>query len=212
MKKPVLIILFSLQVLILLAVVANTYLIFINKSYIRSNQQVIIDTQDRLSSTFTFMDNVESKRKQTEATKQPLIEGTEAPSFGLQNETGKQINLEDFRGKKVLLVFSQKNCLYCRDFYPILNEFQTQRKDVDVIIMQLNSTPEQNKKYKQKEGIKAPLLAASYQELKAFKVKRTPTSVLLDEEGKVLGTKMVSTLEELIEFVEDSCKECSVDS
>ena len=94
--------------------------------------------------------------------------------------------------------------MFCSQYN--LNEFQEQQADVQVVVMQLGSSPEQNKKYKQQQGINAPLLAATHEQLQAYKVQGTPTSVLLDEEGKVLGTKTVNKLDQLISFVKESCE------
>jgi methylamine dehydrogenase accessory protein MauD len=212
MKKSIIISLISLQVLILVGVATTAYFTFMNKARIRATQRVMVDTQDKLSSTFDFMDKVATQTKKAEEVKMPLTEGSEAPTFSLKDENSQEVKLEDYKGKKTLLVFSQESCPYCKDFYPVLNEFQAQKEDVNVVVMQIGSTPEQNKKYKQEESITAPLLAASYEQLTAYKIKNTPTSVLLDEEGKVLGTKNVSKLEELISFVKESCKDCEVKS
>jgi methylamine dehydrogenase accessory protein MauD len=213
MKKSIIISLISLQVLILVGVATTAYFTFMNKARIRATQHVMVDTQDRLNSTFEFMDKVAEQNKKAEEVNNPLSEGSKAPTFALKNENSQEVKLEDYKGKKTLLVFSQESCGYCQKFYPVINKFQAQQEDVNVVIMQIGSTPEQNKKYKQKESIAAPLLAASYEQLTAYKIKVTPTSVLLDEEGKVLGTKNnVSKLEELISFVKESCKDCEVKS
>lgn len=212
MKKSIIIALFGIQVLILVGVAATSYFSFMNKARIRATQRVMVDTQEKLSSTFAFMDKIGAQQKQAEDAKRPLAEGVRAPTFALEDENKQKVKLSDYKGQKILLVFSQESCPYCKKFYPILNEFQTKQEGVKVVVMQIGSTPDQNKKYKQQEGINAPLLAASYQELSAYKIQQTPTSVLLDEEGKVLGTKAVSQLEDLIDFVEKSCVNCTTDS
>ncbi|MFT5914492.1 MAG: thioredoxin-related protein, partial [Bacteroidia bacterium] len=97
----------------------------------------------------------------------------------------------------------------CQKFYPVLNEFVAQKEDVNVVIMQIGSTPEQNKKYKAQQGIKSTLLAATQNELMNYKVQGTPTSVLLDEEGKVIGSKTVFQLEELLNFVDQPIADAS---
>jgi peroxiredoxin len=212
MKKPLIIALFSLQALILVGVASTAYFTFMNKARIRATQRVMVDTQEKLGSTFAFMDKIDAQQKQAEEASLPLAEGSDAPTFALKDENSQEVKLEDYKGKKTLLVFSQESCSYCKNFYPVLNEFKAQHKDMNVVVMQIGSTSEQNKKYKQQEGIETPLLAASYEQLQAYKVQKTPTSILLDEEGKVLGTKTVSQLNELVAFVKDSCKGCEVKS
>jgi methylamine dehydrogenase accessory protein MauD len=212
MKKSIIISLIALQALTLVGVATTAYFTFMNKARIRATQRVMVDTQEQLGTTFEFMNKVAEQTAKAEDAKLPLAEGSEAPAFALKDENSQEVKLEDYKGKKTLLVFSQEACPYCKDFYPVLNEFQAQKEDINIVVMQIGSTPEQNKKYKQKENITAPLLAASYEQLTAYKIQSTPTSVLLDEEGKVLGTKTVASLEELTSFVKDSCKDCQVKS
>lgn len=216
MKKSLIISIISLQVLILAAVGTNTYLTHMNKARIRATQRVMVETQEKLASTFAFMDKIaEAQKAQAPAghtaqapVEEGLAAGSEAPAFSLQNEEGKEVSLADLHGKKTLLVFSQESCPYCQNFYPVLNDFGAAREDVNVVVMQLGSTPEQNKAYKQQQGIDATVLAAGADELVAYKVTKTPTSVLLDEEGKVLGTRAVTQLAELNAFVQEHCEGC----
>jgi methylamine dehydrogenase accessory protein MauD len=209
MKKSTIIALFSLQVLILVGVATTAYFTFMNKARIRATQRVMVDTQEQLSSTFAFMDKIDGQQKKTEEAKKPLAEGIAAPTFTLQDENKQEIKLADYKGKKTLLVFSQESCGYCQKFYPVLNEFVAQKEDVNVVIMQIGSTPEQNKKYKAQQGIKSTLLAATQNELMNYKVQVTPTSVLLDKEGKVIGSKTISQLEELLNFVDQPIADAS---
>ena len=202
MKKSLIITLVSLQLFTLAGVGATAYFTFMNKARIRATQRVMVETQDKLASTFTFMDKLAEADKKAEEASKPLEAGIAAPDFSLPDENAQDMSLANYKGKKTLLVFSQESCPFCQNFYPVLNEFQDQKSDVNVVVMQLGSSPEQNKQYKEQQGIKAQLLAATYAELQAYKVQTTPTSVLLDEDGKVLGSRNVSQLEELIAFVD----------
>ena len=202
MKKSIIIVLISLQILTLGGVATTAYFTFMNKARIRATQRVMVETQDKLASTIAFMDEIAANKQKAEEANKPLAAGTQAPGFTLQDENANEVNLADLSGKKTLLVFSQQSCPYCKNFYPVLNEFQAQQEDVNVVVMQIGSTPEQNKAYKAEQGINATLLAASASELQNYKVQVTPTSVLLDENGKIMGSKTVSQLQELIAFVE----------
>jgi thioredoxin-related protein len=146
------------------------------------------------------MDNMTGKKPKKVA-ETSLSKGSEAPTFSLQDENNQEIKLEDYKGKKTLLVFSQEGCDYCEKFYPVLNAFLSQKEDVHVVVMQIGSTPAQNKIYKQQQDIKPTLLAATVNVVKNYKVEVTPTSVLLDEEGKIIASKGISELDELYDFV-----------
>jgi thioredoxin-related protein len=200
MKKSVIIGMFSIQFLILAGVAASIYFTFMNKERIRATQRVMVDTQEKLGTTFAFMDQVTEEKKKIEDAQKPLVAGAAAPSFTLEDENQKQVTLADYKGKKTLLVFSQESCPYCIDFYPVLNAFQETQQDVEVVIMQLGSDSKNNKAYKMQQGINAPILAATQAELESYKIVSTPTSVLLDEEGKIIASKSITKLDELFDF------------
>src|SRR5260370_1348853 len=48
-----------------------------------------------------------------------------APSFALQDATGKTVKMEDYRGKVVLLDFWATCCTGCKKEIPWVSEFQT---------------------------------------------------------------------------------------
>ncbi len=201
MKKSVIIGMFSIQFLILAGVVGSIYLTFMNKERIRATQRVMVDTQEKLGPTFVFMDEVMENKKKIEASKQPLVTGADAPNFNLEDENQNKVTLANYKGKKTLLVFSQESCPYCEDFYPVLNAFQETKPDIEVVILQLGSDSKANKAYKVQQGINAPILAATQFDMENYKVQRTPTSVLIDEEGKIVATQNVKELDELFDFV-----------
>lgn len=197
MKRSVFITLFSLQLLTLLGIATIAYYTYTNKVQIGV-------TQHKLSSTFTFMDKMAEMEKQEEEKRKPITVGSQAPDFSLQNEEGKKVKLEDFKGQKTLLVFSHPSCNHCQDFYPVLNSFQEKQKNVKIVLMHLESTPEQNKIYKSKQGIKVTMLAATIKQAQDYKVRNTPTTILLDQKGRVLGTGSVTRLQELEKFVKEN--------
>jgi thioredoxin-related protein len=201
MKKSVIIGMFSIQFLILAGVVGSIYFTFMNKERIRATQRVMVGTQEKLETTFAFMDEVAEKKKEMEAAQQPLVAGVAAPDFTLIDENQKQVTLANYKGKKTLLVFSSEDCPYCENFYPVLNAFKESKQDIEVVIMQLNSKAENNKAYKSKQGITSTILAATQDEAQNYKIQRTPTSVLIDEDGKIVGTETITELDQLFDFV-----------
>ena len=204
MKRTTVILLFTMQLLTMAGVGATIYITFMNKARIRATQRVLVETQEKLAPTIAVMNDVAIAKKEQEKANEPIAKGTIAPEFSLPNEKGIPISLSDLKGKKTLLVFSQESCPYCEYFYPILNKFEENQNEVRVVIMQLGSTVAQNAKYKIEKGIKAPLLAATSQLMNDYKIKGTPTSILLDVEGRVLGTENITQMEELITFVRES--------
>lgn len=198
-------ILIVLQMLILVGVIVANYSAFTNKVDIKETKQLMVNTQDKLATTFQIMEEVSQKRKEMLKAKLPLAVGESAPFFELEDENNQKISSTDYLGKKTLLVFSQETCPYCEEFLPILNKFQEEEQaNVNVVVMQIESFPEENKKYKKNYGIQPTFLAAGYEDMVAYKIQSTPTSVLIDQEGKILGTELVSTLEGLKSFVNNN--------
>lgn len=50
--------------------------------------------------------------------------GRRAPGFALPDSTMKLYDLADYRGKIVLLEFTQTDCVHCTEFAPVMNEVQ----------------------------------------------------------------------------------------
>ena len=190
-----------MQFLILAGVVGSVYFTFMNKERIRATQRVMVDTQEKLGPTFAFMDEVMENKKKIEAAQQPLVAGADAPDFNLEDENQNEVTLSNYTGKKTLLIFSQESCPYCEDFYPVLNAFQETEPNVEVVILQLGSDSKSNKAYKMQQGINAPILAATQFDMENYKIQKTPTSVLIDEEGKIVATQNIKELDELFDFV-----------
>src|SRR6516165_6473884 len=59
--------------------------------------------------------------------------GKKAPDFTLPNADGKGVSLQDFAGRKVLLVFAQSECGPCRTIVPELNRMERGEAQVVVI-------------------------------------------------------------------------------
>jgi len=204
MKKNITILIISFQILTVVGIGVVGYLTFMNKARIRATQRVMVDTQQSLASTIAFMDDIQAKKDSIAETKRPLAKGTPAPSFISKDENLADVSTESLKGKKTLLVFSQPSCSFCLDFYPVLNEFKDKQSDVDVVIMQVGSNAKDNKAYKNKHDIQVPIVAATYEDWRNYKVQGTPTSVLIDEDGKIITSGIVSNLEELERMLDAS--------
>lgn len=113
--------------------------------------------------------------------------GSEAPAFTLLNSRGEEVSLADFANRKVMLVFSSDHCKFCKAMYPELQRLRASGEypDVEVVMMQYGSTPEQNKALRLANGFDFPVLAADEQVLSAYKVPGTPFSTIVSESGVV---------------------------
>lgn len=118
-----------------------------------------------------------------------LDAGTEAPDFSLLDSQGEQVSLADFADRKVMLVFSSDECKYCKLMYPELERLHSSGEyaDVEVVLMQIGSTPEENEALRQETGFDFPVLAADQQVFSAYEVPGTPFSTLVSESGTVVA-------------------------
>ncbi|RYF63311.1 MAG: thioredoxin family protein [Comamonadaceae bacterium] len=103
--------------------------------------------------------------------------GQPAPDFSARDATGKTVRLSDFRGKTVVLEWTNPGCPFVRKHYDSGNIPATQKIAVDqgVVWLAVNSTEKAASDYL--EGAK---LTGWLKERKAV-----PTAVLMDEEGTV---------------------------
>jgi len=103
--------------------------------------------------------------------------GQAAPDFTLKDAGGKSVKLSDFRGKYVVLEWTNPGCPYVRKHYNSGNMPATQQDAVSkgVVWLSINSTEKASGDY-----LEPAQLVAWKQERKA-----QPTAVLMDEEGTV---------------------------
>lgn len=101
--------------------------------------------------------------------------GQPAPDFTLRDAAGKPVKLSDFRGKHVVLEWTNPGCPYVRKHYNSGNMPATQQDAVakGVVWLSINSTEKGSYDY-----LEPAKLVAWKKERKA-----APTAVLMDEEG-----------------------------
>ena len=103
--------------------------------------------------------------------------GQSAPDFALSDTAGKTLRLSDFKGKTVVLEWTNPGCPFVRKHYDSGNMQTMQREAVDrgVVWLAVNSTETASGDY-----LSPAKLAAWMQEKRA-----APTATLMDEDGKV---------------------------
>lgn len=103
--------------------------------------------------------------------------GQSAPDFTLKDVSGKTVKLSDYRGKHVVLEWTNPGCPYVRKHYNSGNMPATQKDAVNkgVVWLAINSTEKSNWEYM--EPAKLVVWLKDH--------KSQPSAVLLDEEGDV---------------------------
>jgi peroxiredoxin len=116
-----------------------------------------------------------------------LAVGTAIAPFRLSDLAGNSVGLEDYRGKRVLLVNWSPQCSFCEQIAPDLASVKVDllKRNTELLLIS-HGDEESNRRLAEKHGLaNAVLLLDRAQPLEAFKMLGTPASYLLDEEGRV---------------------------
>lgn len=112
---------------------------------------------------------------------------TSVPPFRLPDLSGSEVGLEDFRGKRVLLVHWDPQCSFCRRIVPDLAELQggLRKRKTELLLLSYRDA-QSNKKLADEYGLECPiLLQPDGETVEAFAMLGTPAAYLLDEKGRV---------------------------
>jgi peroxiredoxin len=115
--------------------------------------------------------------------------GRRAPGFALPDANMKVYDLADYRGKVVVLEFTQTDCSHCADFAPVLNQVQ-QKYGAKVAILAVANSPHDNadavERYKAAHKITYPVVFDSGQMEYSYLLKGTvdnPYVFVIDANG-----------------------------
>jgi len=112
-----------------------------------------------------------------------LPAGTPAPGFRLPLLYGGELSLEEYRGRKVLLVFSDPNCGPCDQLAPPLERQSRASGDVQVLMLSRGEL-EANRAKAAQHGLTFPILLQRQWEIsRDYAMFATPVAYLIDEEG-----------------------------
>jgi peroxiredoxin len=111
-----------------------------------------------------------------------LKPGTRAPGFELEDVRGGKVALDDYRGRRLLLVLSDPDCGPCNALLPDLAKLQ----DETTIVMVSRGDPAVNRAKAEEHGVEFPVLVQQgWQLSKQYGIFATPVAFLIDEEGVV---------------------------
>ncbi|MDC0207424.1 TlpA family protein disulfide reductase [Nitrospinae bacterium] len=118
-------------------------------------------------------------------------EGENAPNFTLKNLDGKEISLNQFRGKHVLINFWATWCGPCKIEMPSLEALYERFKDRNFVLLAISNDmfgANIVKPFVKAHNINFPVLLD--QRLKVsntFGVVSLPTTFMIDPQGKIIG-------------------------
>jgi peroxiredoxin len=115
-----------------------------------------------------------------------LKAGTVAPDFRLPCLDGTERALQDFRGRRVLLVFSDPDCGPCQALASHLERFHREHLDIPVVTIS-RGDPKENRTKVKEHGLTFPVLLQQRWEIsRLYAIFATPVAYLLDEQGVIV--------------------------
>lgn len=143
------------------------------------------------------MDN-ESKGNDEKDALGGLEIGAKAPNFSLKTLDGKQVELSDYKGKKVMLNFWATWCPPCKKEMPDMEKYTQQAGD-DVVVLAVNIDPENDvQAFVEDNGITftIPLDSQSAKNPvnERYKILSIPTTYFIDKKG-IIRNKVISAMQ-----------------
>jgi peroxiredoxin len=131
-----------------------------------------------------------------------LKAGTPAPSFRLPDLDGGTVALEDFRGRRVLMVFTDPNCGPCEELAPHLVRLDRQHRDAGLaLLLVARGDIEENRRKAEKHGFEFPVVLQERWKLsKEYGIFAVPVAFLIDEEG-VITRNVARGVDEILALV-----------
>jgi peroxiredoxin len=118
-------------------------------------------------------------------TRDGLKAGTPAPGFRLPRLDEGELSLEAYRGRRVLLVFSDPECVPCDQLLPHLERLHHERRDLQVLMVGRRDV-EANREKVAKLGLTFPVvLQKSWEVSLQYGIFATPVGYLIDEDGTI---------------------------
>jgi peroxiredoxin len=114
-----------------------------------------------------------------------LKAATPAPAFRLPGLNGGEVSLEDYRGRRVLLVFSDPECGPCDELAPKLEQLHRRTPDIQVLMVSRRDAAANHEKARTL-GLTFPIVLQRHWEVsRLYAIFATPVGYLIDEQGVI---------------------------
>jgi peroxiredoxin len=129
-----------------------------------------------------------------------LKAGTVAPAFRLPRIDGGELSREEFRGRRVLLTFSDPQCGPCNYLAPQLEKFHRENPEIGVVMISRRDV-EANRAKVREHGLTFPVVLQKQWEIsRLYGMFATPIAYLIDEAGIVAHDVAVG-VESIVELM-----------
>jgi len=127
------------------------------------------------------------EQQKNQAPPSGLTAGTPAPDFELPDLAGMAHKLQDFRGRKVLLVFFNPACGFCTKMAPDLAQLPVDGAHGEAVpVVITTGSADANRQLVEQHKLRCPVLLDATGEIGTrYKMTGTPTGYLIDEQGVI---------------------------
>lgn len=128
-----------------------------------------------------------------------LPPGTQAPNFRLPRLDGGELSLEEYRGRRVLLVFSDPDCGPCNLLAPQLEDLHNRTADLEIVMISRGDR-DANRAKAAVLGLTFPIVLQRKWEIsRDYGMFATPIGFLINEQG-VIARPVASGAEGILEL------------
>src|SRR3954454_17264324 len=123
--------------------------------------------------------------------------GAKAPDFSLTSVDAETVTLSGLldRGQPVLLMFTAPNCGPCGEIFPSLRRWQQSLSQQLTVALISTGTPDSNRYLVDEHGLERLLVQDGIETFDAFRIRSTPSGVLISAEGRIATTTAQSVFE-----------------
>src|SRR5262245_29499717 len=132
-----------------------------------------------------------------------LKAGEAAPDFRLPRIDGGEQSLSEFRGRRVLLVFSDPHCGPCAELAPRLQEIHLERADLSVLVVSRGDAHKNRAKAAELGLSYSIVLQQKWEVSLKYAMFATPIGYLIDEQG-VLASAVAVGIEPILSLAGES--------
>lgn len=173
---------------------------------VRQNGRILLQLES-FEKRLEMLSSALSSGPQTMHSTGTLPLGSVAPGFELPELSGKRRNLNEWRGRQILLIFFNPKCGFCIQMAPQIADIS---KNTDVVPVLISTgTVAENKKLAQEHSIDSTVLLQSQMEVAAtYNVAGTPIGYLVDKDGKI-ASEMAVGADALLQLARSSRSEAA---
>jgi peroxiredoxin len=141
--------------------------------------------------------------KNSQLLRDGLPEGTAAPEFRLPRIGGGEVTLSQYRGRKVLIVFSDPTCGPCNTLLPKLQRRSASGTDVNVVMISRGDQEANSAKITECGATFPVVLQRRWEISKLYGIFATPIAFLVDEEGTIAAPVAVGP-QRILDLIPDN--------